>query len=170
MQNRISMDFNATDDSSSLDSLSFAGLVCIQDQQSKSPTKRPNRNVDNDFAVDQEFEFVSGTSLQDLNNNNKNPHQCHDMIISSNSTHLLPLELLLKSAESQAANSNREEESHDKRSKTSANSRSSLSFGQKLFQSFVSPCRECQTASPTVKAHAASPAKRTYQVKQMKKA
>ncbi|KAB2007439.1 hypothetical protein ES319_D10G030400v1 [Gossypium barbadense] len=55
-QNRISMDVAA--DNTSLDSLSFAGLVCIQDQQSKPPPHTAyHSNKD-----DQEFEFISGTN------------------------------------------------------------------------------------------------------------
>ncbi|WRX26385.1 hypothetical protein QQP08_018872 [Theobroma cacao] len=166
MQNKISMDVAA--DSSSLNSLSFSGLVCIQDQQSKSP---PNRAYQNN-KDDQEFEFVSGTSPHNL----KNSHP--DMVISD--SHLLPLEFLLKSGQSQAAkkpgnkqlrpaspgsskmpignHANHSKDSHRSNRKVinqvKKGSTSSRSwFGQKLFQSFVSPCRECHAVRPTMKAH-----------------
>ncbi|XVF87448.1 hypothetical protein PTKIN_Ptkin18bG0120800 [Pterospermum kingtungense] len=162
MQNKISMDIAA--DSSSLDSLSFSGLVCIQDQQSsKSPTKRPYHHND-----DQEFEFVSSTSLHSLN---KNPHP--DMIISN--SHLLPLEFLLKKStqshagykqsrppslgssktpiDSRANNHTKASEKSNQEANGQVKTKQTAS--RSWFQSFVSPCRECRAESPTVKAHAA---------------
>ncbi|OMO65197.1 hypothetical protein COLO4_31435 [Corchorus olitorius] len=163
MQNRISIDLAS--DSSSLDSLSFAGLVCIQDQQSKSPTDIVYQNNKDD----QEFEFVSGTQSRSPQNLQKN---CNG--------HLLPLEFLLKSRQSQATNEQDYKQSrtaslsssktpmdnHVNHTKVSNRSNQKVknqvkkestaprsSFGLKLFHSFVSPCRECSAASPTIKAH-----------------
>ncbi|KAL4386874.1 hypothetical protein GQ457_09G002590 [Hibiscus cannabinus] len=53
------MDVAADDSSASLDSLSFAGLVCIHDQQS-DPRRAYNDKVDLDF------EFVSSTNPPSL--------------------------------------------------------------------------------------------------------
>ncbi|XVE51373.1 hypothetical protein DITRI_Ditri02bG0035000 [Diplodiscus trichospermus] len=166
-QNKISMDVAA--DSSSLDSLSFAGLLCIQDQQSKSP----NRTGYQDNTDDQEFEFVSGTLGKSPHNLKENSHP--DMLENSDNHHLLPLELLLKSAQSEAANkpgykksrppslgshANQTIVSHETneeaKNQVKRKQAASRSFGQKLFQSFVSPCRECHAVRPTMKAHAAS--------------
>ncbi|XVF27609.1 hypothetical protein REPUB_Repub14bG0122900 [Reevesia pubescens] len=176
IQNKISVDVAA--DSSSLDSLSFTGLVCIQDQQSKSPKDRGYQNNKDD----QEFEFVSGTPGTSPHYLKKNSHP--DMIISN--SHLLPLECLLKSAQSQAANkpdykqspppslgssktpldnhanhtkvyhkSNQEAKNQVKKEQPASRSW----FGHKLFQSLVSPCRECHADSPTIKAHTAPQAR-----------
>ncbi|XVF25769.1 hypothetical protein REPUB_Repub13aG0242100 [Reevesia pubescens] len=159
-------------DGSSLDSLSFAGLVCIQDQKSKSPIDRAYQNNKDD----QEFEFVSGTPGTSSHCLKKNSHP--DMIISN--SHLLPLEFLLKPPQSQATNkpgykqerppflgSSRmpidnhvnhtkvsRESNQEAKNQVKKNTASRSSFGQKLFQFqyFVSPCKECHAVTPTMKA------------------
>ncbi|KAK8664715.1 hypothetical protein V6N13_084493 [Hibiscus sabdariffa] len=55
------MDVAADDSSASLDSLSFAGLVCIHDQQSGSDPSRAYND-----KVDLDFEFVSSTNPPSL--------------------------------------------------------------------------------------------------------
>ncbi|KAE8732485.1 hypothetical protein F3Y22_tig00001957pilonHSYRG00015 [Hibiscus syriacus] len=51
----------AADDGTSLDSLSFAGLVCIQDQLANSHPHRAYNDKD-----DHEFEFISGANPPSL--------------------------------------------------------------------------------------------------------
>lgn len=172
MQNKISMDVAADSSSPDSDSLSFAGLVCIQDQQSKSSTERVYLNNKDD----QEFEFVSGTPSTSPHSLKKN---CHPDMIIPNSH--LPLKFLLKSAQatnkpcykqsgasSLGSSRNTPIDNHADHTKVSHKSNQEgknqvrknqtatrPSFGQKLFQSFVSPCRECRAVKPTVKAHVA---------------
>ncbi|XP_021294571.1 putative E3 ubiquitin-protein ligase RING1a [Herrania umbratica] len=141
-----------------------------------APLVWPSERAYQNNKDDQEFEFVSGTPGTSPHNLKKNSHP--DMAISD--SHLPPLEFLLKSGQSQAANkpgnkqlrpassgsskmpignhadhskdshrSNRKVINQVKKGSTSSRSW----FGQKLFQSFVSPCRECHAVRPTMKAH-----------------
>lgn len=105
---------DAAADTTSLDSLSFAGLVCIQDQQSKPP---PNRAYPS-TKDDREFEFVSSTNP--LGSGKVSDHE-------------------------------RVSRKPSQGKKEQSGSRSW--FGQKLLQSFVSPCRECHAVRPTTKPH-----------------
>ncbi|KAK8524479.1 hypothetical protein V6N13_015500 [Hibiscus sabdariffa] len=60
------MDVAADDSSTSLDSLSFAGLVCIHDQQSDSDPRRAYND-----KVDLDFEFVSSTNPPSVDGSSK---------------------------------------------------------------------------------------------------
>ncbi len=167
-QNKISVDVAA--DYNSADSLSFAGLVCIQDQQSNSPTINTNQIS----KQDTEFEF--GRTRPDLAATDQIKYFPADLSISDD--RIRPEALLLQSKQSHVItwssqgslpatrSSSRRSADNTCSMKVSdkpnhkvnnqANKKrttESSSCGRKLFQSFFSPCRQCRSITPTVKAH-----------------
>lgn len=66
LSNKISMDVSA--DSSSCESLSFAGLPSIQDLQPKTP---PTNSTNQIKKQNHEFEFGQKTPVSTVNNSNK---------------------------------------------------------------------------------------------------
>lgn len=157
LQNKISVDVAA--DKGSAESLSFAGLICIQDQQSKSPPIISTNHIKKD---DQEFEFshtrphLTATdpikySPPDLLVSNGRNESC---IVTQSPRGSLPatrgrsrrpggMKVTFKQNDEVRIQANKE--------RTVASS----GFGRKLFQSFVSPCRQCRAITPTAKAHTA---------------
>lgn len=148
LQNKISVDVAA--DEGSADSLSFAGLICIQDQQSKLP---PIIKED-----DPEFEF-----------SHTRPH----LTASDSIKYSPPDDLLVSNGrnESSSRGSSPATRGYSRRPdgmkikfkpnhevRIQANTErtaASSGFGRKLFQSFFSPCRQCHAITPTAKAHTA---------------
>lgn len=171
LQNKISSDIAA--DNCSLDSLSFAGYLSIQDQQSTlSP---PNR--DNGSNKDKQFEFSTATphtiahklnkktpadtkfsrsqllpqaSLHQLKQSRETNKHDHKKIPASGTRR--------RSTDSQKDSTKASPKSnHQFRKKINGEHTVSSSwFGQKLFQSFVSPCRECHVKA-TMKADSMGP-------------
>lgn len=120
LQNKISV--NVAADNSSLDSLSFAGLVCIQDQQMKLPP--------NNAKHDREFKFNPPTP--DKTAPDQLSQSPADILISNGQ--LLPHTLLLQARQSQIA------------SRTSSSSR----IGRRM-RCVIFPCRECHATNPIAK-------------------
>ncbi|OWM91208.1 hypothetical protein CDL15_Pgr000152 [Punica granatum] len=152
-QNKISVDIAA--DSSSLDSLSFAGLACIQDQQRKPSLKNSKQ--------DQDFEFVSTVS-DPIHNSTAN-------IRISNGQ--LPLKANLLQSKNQSEMGNRIStrgsslgtESNSKRlsqknkgqtddsakaNQGERNKAKEEKVGKRVFWLF-SPCRTCHATEPVVR-------------------
>ncbi|GMI64610.1 hypothetical protein HRI_000130300 [Hibiscus trionum] len=152
-QNKISMDVAAEHSSSSLDSLSFASLVCIdRNQHSKSVTGTSSSAPDqSNKDHGHEFEFRIP--------HNPNRNYYPDKVISGG--RLRPLEFLMKSAQPHATTDNnksrptmvshKSNEDAKNRGRREANGSKSW-FGRRLFQSLVSPCRECRAVKPSMKA------------------
>ncbi|KAI3434109.1 uncharacterized protein J3R85_006909, partial [Psidium guajava] len=163
LQNKISVDVEA--DKSSLDSLSFAGLVCIQDQQTKLPS--------NNAKHDREFKF--SPPAPDRTAHDKLSHSPADILISNGQ--LLPHALLFQAQQSQIASrtysrgSPQETQKHNKNfnkknkgcmedirkanrgtkeQATKEYTSSSLSFGRKM-HCVIFPCRECHAINPIAK-------------------
>ncbi|XP_027366092.1 uncharacterized protein LOC113872601 [Abrus precatorius] len=160
---------HVADDSISLDSLSFSGLVAIQDQQPKLPP--PNQTKGYQVSKhDPEFEFTSTkTNLNFAVNPIKTTPA--DRLISNGQ--LQPQALAFQTKQSLITNppgypnslitthssskmSSRKTGSamkyHEKLNKASkhTNKESTVTrtgFGQKM-KSFLSPCRECRTIKP----------------------
>lgn len=162
LQNKISVDVAA--DSESLDSLSFAGLVCIQDQQRNSlPTNNTAKQI---HKQDPEFEFSQSISQSTTSSTTKNPSP--DLFISNGQ--LLPQSYQSRSKKHQVIN-----QQHGRGSVPATRTLSERLSGTEVsakqyqeqrkqvkekhaapkswFKSFVSPCRECQAANSTVRAH-----------------
>lgn len=164
LQNKISVDVAA--DNSSLDSLSFAGLACIQDQQTKLPP--------NNAKHDREFKFSpptpDKTALDQLS------HTPADILISNGQ--LLPHTLLFQAQQSQIASHTYSRGSPQETQKNSKNfnkknegctedirkanrgtneqatkeyTSSSSWIGRKM-HCVIFPCRECHATNPIAKA------------------
>lgn len=165
LQNKISVDVAA--DTTSLDSLSFAGLVCIQDQQKQSP---PNNTAKQIHEQDPEFEFSQSITHSTTTSPTTDPPP--DLFISKGQ--LLPQPHLFQTKQYQAINqqhgkgsvpatrarTNRStgtevpgKQYQEQRKQVKEHTAPKLWFGRKLLKSFVSPCRECQVTDSTVKAH-----------------
>ncbi|KAI4312214.1 hypothetical protein MLD38_037051 [Melastoma candidum] len=153
---------------SSVDSLSFTSLVCIQEPQKK---QRPRA-----AKQDTEFEFRSVA----LNSTMVAHQRQAQANVSVSSGHTQHKELLLQSKQLQPASPahskvllrehlgkekssyhkdrNKGRENHprsgskkEQKTENSDNGSSNTGFGQKLLVSFFSPCRECKTSNPAVK-------------------
>lgn len=173
LRNKISKD--AAADNSSAESLSFAGLVCIQDQQSQSP----NISANQINKQDPEFEF--GRTRPDLNATDPIKYFPADLLISddkiqpeafllqSKRSHLITQssqDLLLaqdslpatrSSSRRSSANTSgmkvSDKPNHMVNNQENRHTAERSSFGRRLFQTFLSPCRQCHAITPTVKAH-----------------
>ncbi|KAF2303303.1 hypothetical protein GH714_016490 [Hevea brasiliensis] len=162
LQNEISMDVAA--DSNSCESLSFSGFLSVQDLGLKSPQtdgiiqiRKQNQGF--------EFSHIADSAAQTLNKN------CPaDISISGGQLQLQAFLYQSKQVNHKPGskgatrcnnerlnrkvsdNPNHKDRNQAKMKHTPA---SNLSFGQKIFQSFVSPCRECHAHKPSIKAHTA---------------
>lgn len=167
LRNKISKD--AAAENSSAESLSFAGLVCIQDQQSQSPNisaKKINKQ-------DPEFEF--GRTRPDLNATDPIKYFPADLLISddkiqpeafllqSKRSHLITqssqdsLPATRSSSRRSSANTSgmkvSDKPNHMVNNQENRHTAERSSFGRRLFQTFLSPCRQCHAITPTVKVH-----------------
>ncbi|KZV53229.1 hypothetical protein F511_21486 [Dorcoceras hygrometricum] len=125
---------DSTAEVASSESLSFAGLVCIQDQLS-NPVKQSYKVKEQE----PEFEF-SSTGL--FPSGQHLPHEAA-AVLSNQTRALKPVEL--EDFLSPPIKGNRRRAEHrNKRRK---------SFTQKIFQSFVKPCNNCRAVQtmPSVK-------------------
>ncbi|KAM3700356.1 hypothetical protein ACB098_05G090100 [Castanea mollissima] len=147
----------------SAESLSFAGLVCIQDQQSQSP----NISANQINKQDPEFEF--GRSRPDLNATDPIKYFPADLLMSDDK--IQPEAFLLQSKRfhlitqsSQDLFSRRSSDNtscmkvsdkpnHMVNNQENKHTAERSSFGRKLFQTFLSPCKQCRAITPTVKVH-----------------
>lgn len=158
LQNKSSFDVAA--DSDSLESLSFAGFICIEDQKliKSSPTNSPQVL----HKQDSEFEFSQ--AKQESTTTDTSKYSPADVLISNGK--LLPQAFLIQSktnkphrkgsspvaftgSETSSDRTGAKEVSVKKiqdEKKQSTSSRSG--FGWKLLKSFASPCRECKAATP----------------------
>ncbi|KAK7837904.1 hypothetical protein CFP56_020598 [Quercus suber] len=173
LRNKISKD--AAADNSWAESLSFAGLVCIQDQQSQSLNISANRIN----KQDPEFEF--GRTRPDLNATDPIKYFPADLLISDDK--IQPEAFLLQSKRSHLITQSSQDfllaqdslpATHSSSRRSSANTSGMkvsenpnhmvnnqenrhtaerLSFGRKLFQTFLSPWRQCHAITPTAKTH-----------------
>lgn len=154
-RNRVSKETKANN--GSLDSLSFTDLVCIQDQQSKSiPTMQINKH-------NHEFEFSTATpGPRSITQNSpavelipNNQLQLHAFLCQSKQSHMNNLPCYKETSPSSQDSHSRnvsQKSNHEVRNQANKGcTAKSSSFAEKLFQSFVSPCRECHACQPTVK-------------------
>ncbi|KAL8032572.1 hypothetical protein ABFS82_13G104800 [Erythranthe guttata] len=139
---------NMAADFASSESLSFAGLVCIQEQKKEHP-KMQKQETD--------FEF-RGSNL----NNNLSPDKLHSNGRISTYQHQpapnkIILENLLTDIPSRKKRSDIKQQSKHKSNSRETNSqvkrrasgkKKSKSFSQKLL-SFTTPCRDCRSLEPT---------------------
>lgn len=156
LQNKISVDVAA--DEGSADSLSFAGLICIQDQQSKSTPIISTNQIKED---DPEFEFshtrphLTATdpikySPPDLLN--------ESCVVTQSSRGSLPTTRGHSRRPDDNTGGMRVTSKQNHEVRIQANKErtaASSGFGRKLFQSFVSPWRQCRAITPTTKVHTA---------------
>ncbi|KAJ7968591.1 Zinc finger, RING/FYVE/PHD-type [Quillaja saponaria] len=161
-------------DSRSLDSLSFSGFLSSQDQQPKPPSNNQFSEIN---KQDSEFEFGDSRGRPNsiaadpikrspadllISNYQIQPqapiHQPEQSPLTNNTT---SLGTLLSPHSSKRSSYSKEEgqkdcnKPHHKMSKE-VNKECTAPrswFGQKVFQSFVSPCRECRAVEPTAKGH-----------------
>ncbi|GMN50760.1 hypothetical protein TIFTF001_019919 [Ficus carica] len=165
-QSKRSFD-SAEADYSSPESISFAGLLCIQDQKLNSPPTHNHRirEQDQDFAFSQ--------TRQDLTAADPSKYTPADLLISNGK--LVPQALVFQPKQRPKHNQPRRKGSSpatltaSKRSgdKTDArevsdkqkqkrnlvkekNTTSRSGLGWKLFKSFASPCQECKAVKPAV--------------------
>lgn len=169
LQNKISVDVAA--DRSSADSFSFAGLLCVQDQQSKSlqcnkANQIHKRGTEFEFSTTEES-FVADPIK----------HCPADLLISNGQ--IVPQPIKFQSAQHTAAKQQRKKasaratrtsskRSTDYTSGTQASEKpnpehTSLEkkehavpsswFGRKIFKSFFFPCKESQAVKPTLRAN-----------------
>lgn len=153
---------DAARDSISADSFSFAGLVSIHDQQQQNHPAAPNPKPDPDF------EFA--TIKANLYSTSTNPFKITpaDMLISNGqikphaisfqpnrsfftNPQVSSLRSLLQIDIEQT--SSRAKQYHEQlvKSRNLKNKEKTVTktwFGQKMFRSFVSPCRKCEAEQP----------------------
>lgn len=156
LQNQFSVDIAA--DSSSCDSLSFAGLLSIQDLRSMSSQTDAVIQIK---RQEQEFEFdhITPDSAAQA------PSKTCPANISVSRGQLLLQEFLYQSKQvkhkpgskgATRSNNKRLIDGNNNNTKVSDNQNhkavSNLSLGQ-ILQSFVSPCKECHAHKPSIKAH-----------------
>ncbi|KAJ4837556.1 hypothetical protein Tsubulata_046932 [Turnera subulata] len=171
LQNKSSFDVSV--DSTSSDSLSFAGLLSIQDLQSNIP---PSNTTNQTKKQGPDLELNGTKQTSAAQSMNKNPTA--DMSISSGQ---LQLQAFLYSSqqtnmtnkpvpEDETCSNNKrltddntdgtkisQRTTHKERNQAKTrNAGSDSSFGQKIFHTFFSPCRECHAQEPAVRdAHRA---------------
>lgn len=169
LQNKISVDVAA--DRSSADSFSFAGLLCVQDQQSKSlqcnkANQIHKRGTEFEFSTTEES-FVADPIK----------HCPADLLISNGQ--IVPQPIKFQSAQDTAAKKQSKKasarptltsskRSTDYTSGTQASEKPNLEhtnqekkehavpsswFGRKIFKSFFFPCKESQAVKPTLRAN-----------------
>lgn len=158
-------------DSISVDSLSFAGLVCIEDQQPKPSVPNKYYRVS---KTDPDFEF--STNKSDSNSSTNNPIKITpaDVLISNGK--IKPQELATFQPNSPSSLSTLLGIDHHVKSNMSngpihskaiknANKEKSAtrtSFGKKVCNSFLSPCRQCKAIQPrAVKAQTTVPGEKS---------
>ncbi|KAK7246472.1 hypothetical protein RIF29_41340 [Crotalaria pallida] len=167
----------AEDDSISPDSLSFSGLVCIQNQQPKLPSPNHAKHHNQVSKNDPEFEF---TSTKAYLNSAVNPIKTKpaDMLISNGQLQLQPQahafqtnQSLIRSAfrpspatrnirkmsSGKTGRANGSHEKHDKASQSTdmESTAKRAQLGQKM-KCFISPCRNSKAITPgAVKAQTA---------------
>ncbi|BAT73707.1 hypothetical protein LR48_Vigan01g057000 [Vigna angularis] len=148
------------DDSISTDSLSFAGLVSVQDQHPKVPTHYYHQVSKQDF----DFEFSTITDL----NSSANPFKITpaDVLISDgkiqpfkpNRPAILDPPISLRSllaidhanAKMSCGQTRKYGDQRVKARNHKSKERNVTRtwFGHKVFRSFLSPCRKCQATQP----------------------
>lgn len=169
MPKAISKDVAA--ESVSMDSLSFAGLICIQEKLYESPkvhaspnTKKARRGTED---LDFEFNSVIDKSIDNASNNNS----LADVLFSNG--HLVPRAIQSETTESvmldhvhskkssrpphsskkiAGGNNAGATESVKKTDTKQANKQhktASQGFGQKIIKSIATPCRDCRAIQPS---------------------
>lgn len=153
------------DDSISTDSLSFAGLVSVQDQHPKAPTHNHNTHYYHQVSKqDLDFEF---STIKDLNSS-ANPFKITpaDVLISDgkiqpfkpNRPAILDPPISLRSllaidhanAKMSSGQTRKygDQRVKERNHKSKERSVTRTWFGHKVFRSFLSPCRKCQASQP----------------------
>lgn len=166
---------HSSEDSISCDSLSFAGLVS-QDQQQKSPSSTNQNKHHYQQVTKQDPDFEFSTIKPDFNNSATSPFRITpaDVLISNGQIkpHAIvcqqsrrpfvaknaPMSLrsLLAVEDIRSININQTRKYHEQqlaktrihKSKEKTTETRSTWFGQKVFRSFLSPCRKCQAVQP----------------------
>uniref|UniRef100_A0A803QGL2 Uncharacterized protein n=1 Tax=Cannabis sativa TaxID=3483 RepID=A0A803QGL2_CANSA len=158
-QNKSSFDVAA--DASSLDSLSFAGLVCTQQQKLMSPSTHSHQV----HKQDPEFEFsIAGQESTATDSSMCSPAH---LLVSNGKLQQQAFPFQSKQRHSKTnkphrkgsspATSNGSKRSSDRTSaigvsdkhkKEQKHSTSRSGIGWRLIKSFSSPCRECRAATP----------------------
>lgn len=160
---------HAAEDSISADSLSFAGLVSIQDQNSKPPIpnhtthyyKVSNRDLDFEFSTIQEhlnsgsnpFKITPADVL--ISNGKIKPFQPNRPVLTDPPISLRSLLAIDHANNSKMSNVQQARKYDEQRvkarihkSKERSSSVTRTWFGHKVFRSFLSPCRKCQATQP----------------------
>ncbi|KAG4977312.1 hypothetical protein JHK84_037013 [Glycine max] len=135
---------HAAEDSISADSLSFAGLVSIQDQNSKPPI--PNHTT----------HYYKITPADVLISNGKiKPFQPNRPVLTDPPISLRSLLAIDHANNSKMSNVQQARKYDEQRvkarihkSKERSSSVTRTWFGHKVFRSFLSPCRKCQATQP----------------------
>ena len=184
LQNKISVDVAA--DKSSADSFSFAGLVCVQDQQAKSldslQCNKPNhiqkQSSDFEFSTIEES-FVTDPIKQrpaDLLISNG---QIVSQPIKCQSTQHMVTKQQRKRSSARATRASRKSSTDNTSGRQASDkpnpefspefsgqkkehSVSSSWFGQKIFKSFFFPCKESQAVKPTLRSDRMAEENRSY--------
>lgn len=159
---------HAAEDSISADSLSFAGLVSIQDQNSKPPIPNHTTHYYKVSKQDLDFEF---STIQEHLNSGSNPFKITpaDVLISNGkikpfqpnrpiiTDHPISLRSLLAidhvNSKMSSVQARKYDEQRVKARNHKSKERSVITktwFGHKVFRSFLSPCRKCQATQPGV--------------------
>nr|KYP39533.1 hypothetical protein KK1_039156 [Cajanus cajan] len=160
---------HAAEDSISADSLSFAGLVSIQEQHQNPKPHAPNNNTNYYYQVsNQDLDFEFSTIKADFNSG-ANPFKVTpaDVLISNGRIKpfqpnrsfatdspislrsLLAIDHHVNSKMSCGQTRKCDEQRVKARShKSKERSVTRTWFGQKMFRSFLSPCRKCQATQP----------------------
>ncbi|KAK7400606.1 hypothetical protein VNO78_11817 [Psophocarpus tetragonolobus] len=165
-QSKLAPQSHAAEDSISADSLSFAGLVSIQDQHPKASI--PNHKAHYYQQVSkQDLDFEFSTILEDFNsgansfkitpadvlisNGKIKPFQPNRPVITDppiSLRSLLEIDHVNGKMSSEQTRKYDQQRVKARSHKSKERSVTRLWFGHKLFRSFLSPCRKCQASQP----------------------
>jgi hypothetical protein len=168
-KNKISIDVSAEHSS---ESLSFSTLLSAKDLESKSP---PTNSVNKVREHDQGFLSRTAPVLASHGSNKNHPshmsisntklqlqsflYQSEQTTVTRNLSSKKATHGNYKRSSDKSTGGSDKPPRKEKKQTKKERAASSSSFVQEIFQSFVSPCRECHAHKPTVKSMPAEPIK-----------
>ncbi|CAL1398017.1 unnamed protein product [Linum trigynum] len=141
-RNKVALD--AAADSESRKSLSFAGLLSIQDQQPGNQDCQMNKKTTKKKQLDEEFEF---STVGEPAGGGRNPSNVPVSISAGTATQkpaAVDIVLICSDKKPPPQKSNTNER------KVGEKNKKKRSSGRSVFRSFLSPCQDCRTQNSVV--------------------
>ncbi|KAG8385527.1 hypothetical protein BUALT_Bualt03G0054500 [Buddleja alternifolia] len=146
---------DVTADIASSESLSFAGLICISQSDHSLPTTLA-KECPKLQKQEPEFEFSSSKTNSTINSP-KNNFQADNKLFSiphlgttiSSNQHQVSKQNGLKDLKQSDLRSSNRKQNFEVKRRANEKPTARKSFGQRLFSSFATPCRDCRTIEAT---------------------